>query len=221
MASPLLSGLPTSRTSGLQDSFTASAPTASLATGFCVTIVDMTTLPDGTKLKRIPISPNDDYRAGSDGQIYSRTKYVGFGKKVRTGWYPLTGHLTSKGYRSISLSHENVKVTKTVHRLVCMAFHGEPKADSMQVRHLDGNRENNRPENLQWGTQEENWSDRRAHGRAMDGERHHSAKFSDKERESIRWAVRVGLCSQRHASRVLGVAQASIQAICAGETSSG
>ncbi len=161
-------------------------------------------------LKRIPISPNDDYRAGSDGNIYSRTRYAGFGRKERVDWYPLRGHTTGKGYQSVSLCHENVKITKHVHRLVCMAFHGMPTHPSLQVRHLDGNPANNRPSNLRWGTQEENWADREAHGRGMRGEKHHAAKLSDAEREHLRWAIARGLCSRRHAARCLGMSASSI-----------
>lgn len=86
--------------------------------------------------------------AGSDGQIYSRTKYKGFGRKVYVDWYPLRGHNNGKGYRTITLCHENKKVTKTAHRLVCMAFHGMPPTKAHQVRHLDGEPENNVPANL-------------------------------------------------------------------------
>lgn len=174
------------------------------------------TLTSGVVLVPIPVSPNDDYMAGSDGQIYSRTRYAGFGRKVRVDWYPLVGHKMKKGYRSISMCHNNVKVTKNVHRLICIAFHGEPPARSMQVRHLDGNPENNKPENLAWGTQVENWLDRQSHGRGMKGENHPMSKLTDVERSHIRWAVAKGLCSQHHAARVLGMSQAAISSICLG-----
>lgn len=170
-------------------------------------------LTSGVTLKPIPVAPNSDYMAGSDGQIYSRTRYAGFGRKVLVDWYPLAGHRTKKGYRSITMCHENVKVTKNVHRLVCMAFHGMPEVATHQVRHLDGNRENNVPENLCWGTQEENWQDRIAHGNGIAGEKHHAAKLTDKERSHVRWAINNGLCSQRHAARVLGMSQAAMYAI--------
>lgn len=168
---------------------------------------------NGVLLRSIPISPNSDYMAGSDGLIYSRTKYKGFGKREYVDWYSLQGHKHPKGYSTVSLCHNNKKSTKNVHRLVCMAFHGMPKSASMQTRHLDGNPKNNKPENLRWGTQAENWQDREAHGRGMKGEKHHNAKFSNKEREHIRWCVKMGLCSQGHAARILGVAQGSISAI--------
>jgi len=182
----------------------------------------MMKLSNGIELRPIPISPNDDYMAGSDGRIYSRTKYAGFGRKDRGDWYPLKGHSRKgKKYRHVSLCHENHKVTKSVHRIVCMAFHGMPDPPTLQTRHLDGDPTNNRPENLAWGTQIDNWRDRKAHGNGCEGEKHHAAKFLDVERGHIRWAVKMGLCSQKHASRVLGVSPSSIQAICAAETSSG
>lgn len=188
-----------------------SAPTASPATACCVIFVPMSTtqLPE---LRPIPVSPNDDYMAGSDGQIYSRTKYAGFGRKERVDWYPLKGYINNKGYRTVSLSHENKKVTKSVHRLVCMAFHGMP-SNGQETRHLNGDKSDNRPENLCWGTAAENWHDKRIHGTSTTGERHHASKFTDTEREHIRWAIRHGLCSQRQAARALGVALSSIQGI--------
>ena len=39
-----------------------------------------------------------------------------------------------------------------VHRIVCVAFHGEPPTDRHVVYHIDTNRAKNRPENLRWVT---------------------------------------------------------------------
>jgi len=84
--------------------------------------MDSIFLPNGVELRHIPISPNSDYMAGSDGNIYSRTRYKGFGRKELTDWYPLRGHSSKRGYLSVSLCHNNIKITKHVHRMVCMAF---------------------------------------------------------------------------------------------------
>jgi hypothetical protein len=167
-------------------------------------------LPSGVILKGIPVSPNDDYMAGSDGQIYSRTKYAGFGRKGYVDWYPLKGHPNGKGYQVISICHENKKITRNVHRLVCMAFHGMPPKSSYQVRHLDGNPKNNLPENLSWGTQIENWNDRQLHGHGIKGENHPMAKLTNFEMQALKWAISKGLCSQHHAAKVLGMSQAGI-----------
>lgn len=161
----------------------------------------------------IPQSPSRDYCAGSDGRIYSRTRYEGFGRKKRVEWHALEGARSSKGYLLISLCHEGKRVTKTVHSLVCSAFYGLPPFSGAQVRHLDGDQENNQPGNLAWGTQEENWLDRRLHGNGVEGEKHPSAIFSDVEREHLRWAVSRGLCSRRHAAKVLGVSPSAIYGV--------
>ena len=43
-----------------------------------------------------------------------------------------------------------------VHRIVAVAFHGEPPTPQHIVDHIDTNRQNNRPENLRWVTKLEN-----------------------------------------------------------------
>src|SRR5690606_32966695 len=50
-----------------------------------------------------------------------------------------------------------------VHTLVALAFHGEPPGpigsgwDDWQVEHIDDDKQNNRPGNLEWVTRDENW----------------------------------------------------------------
>lgn len=46
--------------------------------------------------------------------------------------------------------------TYRIGRLVCEAFHGPVPFDGAISMHLDENAANNRPSNLQWGTQKEN-----------------------------------------------------------------
>ena len=45
---------------------------------------------------------------------------------------------------------------QNVHRIVAVAFHGEPPTSQHVVDHIDTNRQNNRPENLRWVTKLEN-----------------------------------------------------------------
>lgn len=172
---------------------------------------------DNVILKPIPISPSENYMAGSDGRIYSRTRYKGFGEKDFVDWYLLAGCKNGeKEYLTVSLCHNNVRVTRFVHRLVCMAFHGVPEKKSLQVRHLDGNSQNNKPENLKWGTHYENWLDRKMHNRMKGNYNHPNSKTTTQEREHIRWAVGEGIASRRHIARMMGMSQPSISEICRG-----
>jgi len=167
-------------------------------------------------LKHIPVAPNYDYMAGSDGQIYSRTKKGYHGKRKQyVDWYPMVGHLGSRknnlnNYKHVTMCHKGIKVCKTVHRLVCMAFHGMPKKQSLQTRHLNGNPHDNRPRNLAWGTQYENWLDSVGHNRVLYGEKNHNSKLKDWERKALTWAIDKKLCTRNHASKALGMAVTSI-----------
>ena len=79
-------------------------------------------------------------------------------------------------YLKINVLHPK-RIQIGVHILACTAFHG-PRPVGMIVRHLNGDPLDNRAENLAWGTPRENEADKRAHGRALLGERHHQAKLT-------------------------------------------
>ena len=142
-----------------------------------------------------------NYCAGTDGVIYSR---------ARGDWRPLKAHGNGNGYPCVTIMDDGRKTTRAVHSLVCEAFYGPAPFKGAQVRHLDGNPENSFPANVAWGTQSDNWRDRRCHGNGLEGEKHHASKLSDEDRAHVRWAIERGLCSQRHAARSLGMTQSAI-----------
>lgn len=63
---------------------------------------------------------------------------------------------TSNGYMFVALRKDGRSKVTAVHRLVCAAFNGAPESSSMQVDHINMNRSDNRPENLEWVTGKEN-----------------------------------------------------------------
>lgn len=68
----------------------------------------------------------------------------------------LKGCITS-GYRSVKLTFENSRQQRFyVHRLVAMAFIPNDDKKKTIVNHKDGNKLNNRVENLEWVTPREN-----------------------------------------------------------------
>lgn len=52
----------------------------------------------------------------------------------------------------------------TVHRLILLAFAGQPPLGANEARHLDGDPTNNQLSNLQWGSSAENKADQLRHG---------------------------------------------------------
>lgn len=97
----------------------------------------------------------DAYMVSSLGRVWSRPRF-----KARGG---LLSPRLSGGYPAITLSRRSRYRTTHVHRLVMAAFVG-PLPEGMQTRHLDGNPENNRLDNLAYGTVSENMRDRLRHG---------------------------------------------------------
>ncbi len=169
------------------------------------------TLATGVLLKEIPIAPAEFYRAGSDGQIYSRFRYKGHGKILYRDWHPLKAWPDAKGwYRHVSISYDGKKITRSVHTLICMAFHGIKPFPSAEVRHIDGDNQNSKPDNLAWGTRYENWADRKTQRQRNEGESNSNSKLNNFERSAVRWAIRMGLCSQHHAAKMLHLSQHSI-----------
>ena len=112
------------------------------------------------------------YGAGDDGEVYS----------LRTGSPKRLRPFVSGGYKRVSLCKCGGQQMMTVHEAVCRAFYGHPsfiklRTTNPEVRHLDGNRLNNTPQNLDWGTPSQNWDDRKCAGRGIH-EQHHNAKLS-------------------------------------------
>lgn len=88
------------------------------------------------------------YSVSSTGRVYSKIAYNGRGKIMQQ-------HLRN-GYLALNLYDENnIRNTHSVHRLVVEAFIGSIPY-KMQVNHINGNKRDNRLENLEIVSASEN-----------------------------------------------------------------
>lgn len=107
---------------------------------------------------RKPIPGFDRYEADENGAIWMVR-----GLKRHFMPHQLRPVVRAHGYATVRVFRGTTGVTRTVHSLVAPAFHGARPAGA-EVRHLNGDRLDNRPSNLQWGTSKENTADAIRHG---------------------------------------------------------
>lgn len=93
----------------------------------------------------------------------------------------------TNGYLSASFYYETGRSTRNIHRLVALAF-CDGYEDGLQVLHRNGNKLDNRADNLRWGTAQDNADDRIKMGelKPARGESHWNCKLTDDDVESIR-----------------------------------
>lgn len=94
----------------------------------------------------------------------------------------------SHGYYQVSLFKGNKRTDKLIHHLV-LEMYGKPRQEGQVTRHLNGNKTDNRIENLAWGTYKENSDDMTKHGQVPNrkGELNGRAKLTEMEVKLIRW----------------------------------
>ncbi|MGK9270465.1 NUMOD4 motif-containing HNH endonuclease [Williamsia muralis] len=105
------------------------------------------------------------YEVSSHGRVRSMRRLVaarGGSQRVQHERI-LRPALLSTGHLMVRLSSHGVGKSRSVHRLVLLAFAGPPPEGCVCL-HRDGVHTNNRIENLHWGTSSENTVDQVRHG---------------------------------------------------------
>ena len=119
------------------------------------------------------------YRVGDDGSVWTN--------KTGKVWCRLR-KIMSQGYATVGIYKNGKPAMRKIHQLVLEAFVGF-REEGQQCRHLNGVRNDNRLENLVWGTPKENTGDSIRHGtKNFPGkhEQHWNVKLTKEEVLEIR-----------------------------------
>lgn len=157
-------------------------------------------------LRRVPTQP--ELWCSEDGQVF---------RQWDTEMRPLKAHRLKNGYLSVSTTFDGKHKTLYVHRLTCLAHHGQPPAPNSIVLHHDGDQQNNHKDNLRWGTHKDNQQDKRRHGRSYAGERNPAARLNKLTAFAAKEAVSMGVPRKTVAQRY-GVTVHTIGALARGDS---
>ena len=120
-----------------------------------------------------------NYRVSSDGRVFSSSGWRGYGERE------MQQTPNADGYPSVRLVIDGRRKRVAVHRLVADAYLGA-KPVGYEVCHINGDKTDNRAENLRYGTRKENAADREQHGRTSCGERHSAAIKASNHKERVK-----------------------------------
>lgn len=153
----------------------------------------------------------DGYEVSNLGNVRSWL-LRGYGTTKASEPHPMKAR-TINGYARITFgTRVRPSPGRYVHRLVLEAFVG-PAPKGTEACHNNGNRLDNRVENLRWDTRKNNHADKVAHGTAQRGERSGMSKLTTEQIRAIRTARSAGegIVSL---GRKYGVAHSHISRIC-------
>ena len=143
-----------------------------------------------------------------DGRVISTIPWRGQQCRV------LRAHPNRYGYYRVHVTQNGRRKQAAVHKLVAAAFLPSRPSSKHELRHLDGNKANNRDTNLAWGTRKDNADDRERHGRTARGVQNGFAKLTDENVRQILTAP--NRCGARIA-RQMGISASRAQQIRRGD----
>jgi len=119
------------------------------------------------------------------------------------------------GYLYVFLYNHKGMKKHYIHLLVLNIFKGK-KPEGYEARHLDGNKQNNHINNLEWGTKKENTDDKRKHGTIPIPHKSKFTKLKPKDIPVIRELHKKGY-SYRKIGELFGTSHTTIRKIIYGQ----
>ena len=158
------------------------------------------------------------YAVSTRGGLKSLTRVVVDvnGRKVRIQERILRTQVCTKGYSQVSLTKAGLTKIFLVHRLVAVAF--LPRAiNKPDINHKNGDKRDNRLENLEWVSNQENMDHAKAHGLILSGDRLPQARLTQKQAKRIKHSLKAGVSTRMLANR-FGVSLGVIRGIKRGRS---
>ena len=172
------------------------------------------------------VSTYPGYQASADGDI--RTLWLP-GKSLGRGpdakplgrapptmgieWVTPRQHVNDCGYKKTYVvtveSGKPVAKLVSVHKMVCLAFHGIPAAGMIAAHFPNRDKTDNRSCNLMWATNQENCEHKKLQGTSQHGERNAAALLTETEVLCIRRLHKEGM-TPTDISRRFGMADTTI-----------
>lgn len=151
------------------------------------------------------------YCVSSTGLVRSHRGWAGRDKPPRI----LKPYVDKDGYHRVTLYQDTVKTKhRRVHVLVAEAWHGS--REGCVVRHLDGTRTNNTPDNLAWGTVQDNHDDAKCHGTVPKGTQISTNVLAEEQVLAIRSRYIKGVVTLKMLASEYGVTHTNIWCIVKG-----
>ena len=140
---------------------------------------------------------------------YDFSNYGRVRRKLKNKDRIISGSLHKDGYVFVTLHGKQYPL----HRIVAKLFYPDLYSEDLVVNHIDGNKQNNFSNNLEWVTQKENIRHSYQNDLQPKISKTYTGKFSDKEREEIKKKWENGDVSKRELARVYGVSHTCINDI--------
>ena len=123
--------------------------------------------------------------------------------------------INKNGYLRVYLYKNKKGKPFFIHRLMLETFVG-PCPMGMECRHLDGDRKNNKLNNLEWSTHITNMEDQIKHGTLFNkarGTDHYFSKLNEKQVGIIKYLLKTKILFQKEIGKIFGVSRMTISDI--------